>query len=70
MFCCPTQYTEQQKQAFRHPPAPALAAGADVAAPPSAVGAEASGAAVAKASEVCAHPSREVEVEQEEETKR
>lgn len=33
------------------------------AAPPSAAGAEASGAGVAKASEVCTHPSREVEEE-------
>lgn len=33
------------------------------AAPPSAAGAEASGAGVAKASVVCKHPSREVEEE-------
>lgn len=54
-----------------HPPAPALAARADVAAaaPPSAAGAEASGAGVAKASEVCTHPSRAAEVEDEKKVK-
>lgn len=37
------------------------------AAPPSAAGAEASGAGVAKASVVCTHPSREVEEEKTDE---
>lgn len=45
-----------------HPPAPALVAGVDVVtAPPSAAAAEASGAGVAKASEVDMNPSRETE---------
>lgn len=55
-----------------HPPAPALAARADVAAavaPPSAAGAEASGAGVAKASEVCTHPRGAAEVEEEKKMK-
>lgn len=49
------------RQTFSHPPAPALATGADVvAAPPSAAAAEASvaGTGVAKASEVYTNPSR------------
>lgn len=57
-----------------HPPAPALAARADVAAaaavaPPSAAGAEASGAGVAKASEVCTHPRGAAKVEEEKKMK-
>lgn len=38
------------------------------AAPPSAAGAEASGAGVAKASEVCNHHNREAELEEEKKT--
>lgn len=47
------------RQVYSHPPAPAFAAGVDVAAaPPSAAGASVAGAGVAKASEVHTNPRR------------